>query len=196
MKRIAFLFAILLLPFWAFAQETEAEPEQEPQAEETVPQTEESVESEEPMTLERLDKIVRALDPNVQTNGRAWQLQIAEVPILIITDEFSDRMRAMVNVTAASEITDEQMVRMMQANFDTALDARYAIAKGVVWSTFIHPLRALEKDQLISGLGQVVNLKQSFGTLYSGGAIHFGGGDSGELQRQLIDELLKKGEEI
>ncbi|MEM8775251.1 MAG: hypothetical protein AAGF53_09465 [Pseudomonadota bacterium] len=196
MKRIAFLFAILLLPFWAFAQETEAEPEQEPQAEETVPQTEESVEAEEPMTLERLDKIVRALDPNVQTNGRAWQLQIAEVPILIITDEFSDRMRAMVNVTAASEITDEQMVRMMQANFDTALDARYAIAKGVVWSTFIHPLRALEKDQLISGLGQVVNLKQSFGTLYSGGAIHFGGGDSGELQRQLIDELLKKGEEI
>ncbi len=34
----------------------------------------------------------------------------------------------------------------MQANFDTALDARYAIAKGALWSTFIHPL----SDLLIS----------------------------------------------
>ena len=85
---------------------------------------------------------------------------------------------------------------MMQANFDSALDARYAIARGTLWSVFIHPLEALQKNELISGLGQVVNLAQSYGTLYSGGALQYGGGDSGTLQRRLIDELLKKGEEI
>jgi hypothetical protein len=32
--------------------------------------------------------------------------------------------------------------------------------------------------------------------LFSGGALSFGGGDSGEIQRQLIDELLKRGQDI
>ncbi|MEL6170543.1 MAG: hypothetical protein AAGK67_14735 [Pseudomonadota bacterium] len=210
MTRVAFLLALLFSPIWAFAQNTETEPKQEPQAEDgapqenqaapetdtTPPEAEDTAEAEPSMTLARLDEIVRALDPKAQTNGTAWQFQIAEVPILIITDPTADRMRAMARVKPASEVSPEQMLRMMQANFDTALDARYAIARGFLWSTFIHPLRPLEKDQLISGLGQVANLQQSFGTLYSGGAIHFGGGDSGELQRKLIDELLKKGEEI
>jgi len=83
-------------------------------------------------------------------------------------------------------------------NFDSALDARYAIAKGVVWGTYIHPLAVLEEKEFISGVGQVVNLALTFGTSYSSGALIFQGGDSQELQqrRQLIDDLLKKGLEI
>ncbi len=61
---------------------------------------------------------------------------------------------------------------------------------------FIHPLSPLKKDQLISGLGQAVNLAKTYGGLYTGGAMSFGGGDSVPLQRQLIDRLLKRGEEI
>ncbi|MEL7259304.1 MAG: hypothetical protein AAFN80_15945, partial [Pseudomonadota bacterium] len=94
------------------------------------------------------------------------------------------------------KLEDGAFKRMMQANFDSALDGRYAIANDMVWATYIHPLSALEKDQLISGLGQIINLSKSYGTLYSGGAMQFGGGDSGALQRELIDELLKKGQEI
>jgi hypothetical protein len=105
-------------------------------------------------------------------------------------------MRAITPVRKQEDVPPEELTRLMQANFDSALDARYALAKGVLWSAFIHPLKPLEKDQLISGIGQVVNLAQSYGTLYSGGALLFGGGDSGALQRALIDDLLKKGEEI
>jgi len=39
----------------------------------------------------------------------------------------------------------------MQANFDSALDARYAIAKGKLWSAFIHPLSELNEEQFFSG---------------------------------------------
>jgi hypothetical protein len=151
---------------------------------------------EGPMTLDRLDAIVRALDPEAQSNGRMWQLTINEVQVLIVTDETADRMRAITPIAKADEVSPEDMQRILQANFDTALDARYAIAKDILWSAYIHPLTPLEKDQLNSGLGQVVNLAQSYGTLYSGGALQYGGGDSGALQRALIDELLKKGEEI
>jgi hypothetical protein len=182
---LPFCAALVLLPLAALAQE--AAPEGE-----TIPQT-----APEPdMTLERLDAIIRALDPEAQGNGAVWQLSVGEVQVLIVTDKTADRMRAMTPVARSADVTPEQLTRMMQANFDSALDARYAIARDVLWSAYIHPLSPLKKDQLISGIGQVVNLAQSFGTLYSSGAMQYGGGDSGALQRALIDELLKKGEEI
>ncbi|WP_298849773.1 hypothetical protein [uncultured Ruegeria sp.] len=162
-------------------------------AQEAVPQT---PEAEPPMTYERLGNILFALDPGAEPSGPGFQMTVAGVQVLVITDINADRMRAMVPIRSAEALSDEDLVRMMQANFDSTLDARYAIANGTLWAAFIHPLSLLEKDQLISGLAQTVNIATTYGTLYSGGAAEFGGGDSTDLQRALIEELLKKGEEI
>ncbi|MBZ8119620.1 type III secretion system chaperone [Roseovarius sp. LXJ103] len=148
------------------------------------------------MTADRLSAIVAALDPDAIIGERTWQMRVGETSVLIVADPSNGRMRAMAPIREAEGIAPEELERMMQANFDSALDARYAIAQGLLWAAFIQPLEPLEKDQFISGLGQVANLAQSFGTLYSGGALQYGGGDSPNLQRQLIDDLLKKGEEI
>lgn len=156
----------------------------------------ESPTGEPPMTLSRMAEIVYALDAQATPTGSGFTLSIADVPVLIITDLRADRMRAMVPIRAADGMTLQELQRVMQANFDSALDARYAIAQGRLWAVFIHPLRALERDQLISGLGQTVNIARSYGTLYSGGAAQFGGGDSADLQRQLIEELLDRGQDI
>ena len=153
-------------------------------------------EPEPPMTYERLGRILFALDSAAQPAGPGFQLTIAGVPMLVVTDPAADRMRAMVPLRPAEGLTAEELMRMMQANFDTALDARYAVARGQLWAVFIHPLSPLQKDQLISGLGQTVNIARTYGTLYTGGALQFRGGDSPGIQRQLIEELLEKGEEI
>jgi hypothetical protein len=152
--------------------------------------------AEPPMTKDRLSEIIFGLDENAQARGPAFQMTIQDIPILIITDTNANRMRVMVPIRAAADMTEQEVIRVMQANFDTALDARYAIANGKLWGTFIHPLSPLKKDEFISGLGQTINLAKTYGTLFTGGALTFGGGDSVPLQRQLIDELLKKGEEI
>ncbi|NOD36675.1 MULTISPECIES: hypothetical protein [unclassified Ruegeria] len=152
--------------------------------------------AEPPMTYERLGNILFALDPEAQPHGPGFQMTVAGVQVLVITDINADRMRAMVAVGNAADLSEEDLIRVMQANFDSTLDARYAIANGILWAAFIHPLSLLEKDQLISGLAQTVNIAKTYGTLYSGGAAEFGGGDSTDLQRALIEELLKKGEEI
>lgn len=152
--------------------------------------------TEPPMTYERLGRILAVLDPELEPSGPAFQLRIEEIPVFVITDEAADRMRAMVPIRSAADLSTEDLMRMMQANFDSALDARYAVANGTLWATFIHPLSPLKKDQLISGLGQTVNVARTYGSLYSGGGVQFGGGDSSTLQQQLIQELLKKGEEI
>ncbi|WP_170761582.1 hypothetical protein [Ruegeria lacuscaerulensis] len=153
-------------------------------------------EAEPPMDYERLGKIIFALDPEAQPRGPGFQLTVSDISVVVITDTNADRMRAMIPIRSAEGLTTEELHRMMQANFDTTLDARYAIADGILWAAFIHPLSPLEKDQLISGLAQTVNIAKTYGSLYSGGAQQYGGGDSNDLQRELIEELLKKGEEI
>lgn len=149
--------------------------------------------AEPPMTLERLAGIITALDETAVANGSQFRLDVDGTAVFVITDPVNDRMRAMVPIRPVDGISPGELARMMQANFDTALDARYAIAQGTLWGVYIHPLSPMKKNQFISGLGQAVNLARTYGSLYTGGAMTFGGGDSGGLHRELIDGLIEKG---
>ncbi|MEO0603661.1 MAG: type III secretion system chaperone, partial [Myxococcota bacterium] len=80
-----------------------------------------------------------------------WSFELLEQPVTVLTDENADRMRIMIPIGPAAGLPPGFAERMLQANFDSALDARYAIARGMVWSTFIHPLSPLDDEQLASG---------------------------------------------
>lgn len=151
---------------------------------------------EPPMTLLRMAEIIRAIDPEAVPAGNAIQFTIDDVPIVVIADPVADRMRAMVPIRSAEGLSGEELMRLMQANFDSALDARYAVAQGRLWGVFIHPLSPLEKDQLLSAFVQTVNVARTYGQTYSGGATVFGGGDSNGIYQELLKELQELGEEI
>lgn len=153
-------------------------------------------EAEPHMTLDRMAEIVLVLDDEANITPNGFEFIIDDVPVLIVADVRANRMRAMVPISSVDGMTPEEMERVLQANFDSALDARYAIAMGRLWGVFIHPLRELERDQLISGIAQTVNVAQTYGGLYTSGAAQFGAGDSSGLQAQLLEELLEKGQDI
>lgn len=167
-----FAFCLLILPTWAAAQ---PEPD---------------------MTADRMAAIVLALDPDAAPTPSGFEMTIDDVPVLVIVDIGANRMRAMVPIRLAADMTADELTRVMQANFDSALDARYALANGRLWGVFIHPFSQLRRDQFISGLGQTVNIAKTYGTLFTGGTFQFGTGDSDALQRDLLDELLKRGQDI
>lgn len=148
------------------------------------------------MTIAGLSQIVQALDPDVITRGPVLEFTLDDIPILVIADERADRMRAMVPIASADGLSQEDLMRMMQANFDAALDARYAVANGRLWGVFIHPLSLLEQDQFLSGLVQTITVAKTYGTAYTGGAAVFGGGDSNGIYQDLFEELKKKGEAL
>ncbi|MEM6732672.1 MAG: hypothetical protein AAF658_14025, partial [Myxococcota bacterium] len=79
-------------------------------------------------------------------------------------------------------------------NFDSALDARYAIANDQIWSVFVHPLSSLTPRDLVSGIAQTANCVATFGSSFSSGALVFGGGDSQRLEAERLQRLLKKSE--
>jgi hypothetical protein len=176
MLRALFL-ALILLPGLALSQENAAPPEP-------------------PMTLERMAGIVLALDPDVVARGPLLEFTLDSIPVIVIADANADRMRAMVPIASADGLTPDDMLRMMQANFDSALDARYAVANGRLWGVFIHPLSPLEKDQFLSGLVQTITIAKTYGTAYAGGAMVFGGGDTNGIYQELLEELREKGQEL
>lgn len=147
------------------------------------------------MTLPRLIEIVTAIDADVQVFGNAMEFTLEDIPVVVITDPGADRMRAMVPIRSAEGLDHEELMRLMQANFDAALDARYAVAQGRLWGVFIHPLGTLERDEFLSGLVQTVNVARTYGGAYSSGALTFGGGDSAGIYHELLDEL-RRGQDL
>lgn len=174
-----------------------SEPAPEP-APEAVPEP--APEPEGTMTLARLGEIIRKLDEAAQPvgGGRAWQFTIEGQTVMLVSDPGANRMRLMSPIKDASALDQAELLRLSQANFDTALDARYAVARGVLWSVFIHPLRALHDRQFVEAIGQTVNAARSYGTTFSSGLLSFGSGDSRTIiQRELIEKLLRQsGEDI
>lgn len=146
------------------------------------------------MTNLRLGKIIKRLDARATGQPGYWQLSIDGVKLLVITDESANRMRIISPIASAQKLDASRLYRLMQANYDSALDARYAVAKNLLWSAFIHPLKSLGDKEFISGIGQVVNLSRTYGQSYTSGALVFRGGDSEALQEKgLIDRLMDKG---
>ncbi len=176
MTRKLLMSLCLALPMYAFAQDV--------------------IELQPPMTLELMAEIISTLDPDAQQRGPTFELVIQDVPVIVITDPRADRMRAMVPIRSADGLSPDELTRLMQANFDTALDARYAIAQGRLWGVFIHPLSPLEPGQFVSGLAQTVNVALTYGQSYSGGASVFGGGDSSGIFEDLVEELKRQGQEL
>lgn len=152
-----------------------------------------------PMTNDRLQAFLVAVFGDDASDARKapnqWTFQVDRFPVMILTDEQADRMRIMVPVAEAEDLPPELAERLLQANFDAALDARYAIGRGTVWATFIHPLSPLTPDQLASGLAQTITAAATFGTTFSSGALVFGGGDSNGLYQELYDKLRNPIEE-
>ncbi|MFN2334376.1 MAG: hypothetical protein ABR550_08130, partial [Wenzhouxiangellaceae bacterium] len=143
------------------------------------------------MTGERLIALLGSLDPEAQRNGNGLQFSIGDRVHILIFDPEADRMRLMSPIAEAEILGPELMQRILQANFDSALDARYALAQGIVWSVFVHPLSTLNEDFLASALGQVHSAAETFGTTFSSGMLTYGGGDSQARIDELIEALEK-----
>lgn len=131
------------------------------------------------MDANRLDAILRQEAPDLRREGNQWQLQYEGRDVLVLADPGSDRMRILSPIGDVQSLDPEEVFKMMVANFHTSLDARYAfIGDGTVVSVFLHPLSSLQERDLRSGLRQVAELANTFGTTYSSGNMFFGPGGS------------------
>ncbi len=142
--------------------------------------------------LDQMAEVIEALDGEAQRNGNNWQLTLRKRTLLVVTDASAGRMRIITPIAPVEAMPEGALTRLMQANFDTALDARYAIGQGLVWSAFVHPLDSLTTRDFASGLLQTHALAETFGTTFSSCVLNYGGGDSGAIIDEQLKELLEE----
>lgn len=143
-----------------------------------------------PMTADRMASIILRVDKDARVEGNVIEFEVEQYPVVMVFDEQADRMRLMSPVRKVEDLDAKQMMRLMQANFDSALDARYAIANDVLWGLFVHPLSTLSEEEFVVAIGQTINVVVTFGASYSSGVFVYGGGDSSGIERRkLIDQL-------
>ena len=98
-----------------------------------------------------------------------------QVKIALISDVKHDRMRMISPITEYAKVTTKQKDLIMEANFHSALDARYASSNDTLYSAFIHPMSSLNKADILSAIEQVATLALTFDSSYSSGTLSFGG---------------------
>jgi hypothetical protein len=123
------------------------------------------------MTQQRLHEIVAATASEVRVQGNIAAFSVGEVAMLCVSDPNADRMRILTPVKRVEDASAEEILAAMEANFHTALDARYAISQGVIYAAFIHPLSPLTEEEVVSAIRQVVAARKSFGDSYSSGTL-------------------------
>ena len=124
----------------------------------------------------RLDTLIRELSGDVEGQLGYWKFVIGKRELLVVTDESHNRMRIMTPIIAQEQLDKEELTRLLEANYDRALDAKYALSDGALWSVFTHPLKELTDEQFIGCVGQVATLADNFGSSYASGNLFFGGG--------------------
>ena len=84
-------------------------------------------------------------------------------------------MRIISPIVAQAQLDKDELSRLLEANFATALDAKYALRDQTLWSVFTHPLAELTEEQFLDCLAQVANLANNFGGSYASSNLIFGG---------------------
>jgi hypothetical protein len=130
------------------------------------------------MTNERLGTLLHGLSREVRGEPGYWTLEAGERQVLVITDEGADRMRIMTPVAEEGSVPAEELPVLLGANFDRALDARYAAGRGYLWSVFVHPLSTLTDSEFLDGVEQVMTLARNYGTTYARSDLAFQGGQN------------------
>ncbi|MEP1230809.1 MAG: hypothetical protein ABJG88_09055 [Litorimonas sp.] len=149
----------------------------------------------EKMTAEALTALIKKFDEDALVQGNAVQFTLQERDLLLVYDESADRMRVITPIGNAALANEELMARMLQANYDAVLDARYAVANDLIWAVYIHKLSTAAQDDFLSGVAQVVTAAETFGTSFTSGAMVFGGGDTSGIHEDLLKQLEEAAEE-
>ena len=126
------------------------------------------------MTQAKMVKIIKGLVETTEGTDDNLRFVYDGVTIVMVSDSNANRMRLLAPVISASEMSEQHVIASLVSNFHLALDARYAIGNGVLFSTYIHPLAELTKGQLLSAVRQVASLHKTFGSSYTSGELSFG----------------------
>ena len=87
----------------------------------------------------------------------AWQIKNSQIHLLVILSEDRSWLRLLSPIATASE-AQSLLPQLLEDNFDTTQEVRYAINQNVLWGVFHHRLESLTSEDLESAIVSLVTL--------------------------------------
>ena len=143
------------------------------------------------MSNKDLEKIIYVVSDSLQGVTGNWQFLIEDKLFICVTDEKHNRMRIISPIIEEEKLSNTDKQKLLEANFHSALDARYAIANDYLWAVYIHPLKELSKDQVMDAISQVYTAVLTYGTTYNSTGLSFPG-SKGENENEVKTKLKKE----
>ncbi len=125
------------------------------------------------MTNGDLEKIIYVVSDSIRGEEGNWQFMIKGRMLVCITDTVNNRLRIMSPIIEQKKLSHLDLLKLMEANSYTALDARYSIADDFLWSLYVHPLKELQKDEILSAINQVYTAALTYGSTYNSSELTF-----------------------
>lgn len=135
------------------------------------------------MTNDDLEKIFYVVSDSLRGEPGNWQFMLKGRIMICISDESNNRMRIMSPIIAQNKLEYPDMLKLMEANFHTALDVKYAISEHLLWAVYIHPLEELQQNEVISAIQQVFTAAETYGSTYSSTGLVFPDKKEEELKK-------------
>lgn len=140
------------------------------------------------MTTAGIAKILDSYLSDLEGQVGFWRGMREDVPIYVFSDDSHDRVRLMAPVGELKDLDPKLLQVLLQANYDRALDAKYAMRGFEIWSVSVHPLATLAPDDFASFLDQVVALVKNTGTTYASSDLMFQSApDEVEVDGEAVD---------
>lgn len=127
----------------------------------------------EKMSEEHLVQILRQEGEDVTHKEGVIELTYRGVRMVCVVSERFDRIRLYAPIVEVEKLTDEQRDRLLDANFRSLLDVRYATHSGMLYAVYLDSLSGLTSIGVRSALYQVANAASTFGSSYSSGIFHY-----------------------
>lgn len=89
----------------------------------------------------------------------AWQVETAELRLLVLLSEDQSWLRALVPIAPLEEARPF-LEGLMASNFDQTLMVRYAISQDVLWGVYHHSCATLTATDLEEAIDQLIQLKE------------------------------------
>ena len=103
-----------------------------------------------------LERLFNSEDINHDAE-EAWQVKNSQIHLLVILSEDGSWLRLLSPIATASE-AQSLLPQLLEDNFDTTLEVRYALNQNVLWGVYHHRLASLTAEDLESAIASIVTL--------------------------------------
>ncbi|MCU0543649.1 MAG: YbjN domain-containing protein [Oscillatoriaceae cyanobacterium Prado104] len=94
-----------------------------------------------------------------QQDSTSWQVETPQFRLLVLLSEDGSWLRILLPIASAAE-AEPFFDKLLEANFDTTLETRYALRQNIVWGVFQHSSATLTIADFAAAVNRLLGLHQ------------------------------------